>query len=317
MKEVVVIGGGHGLSVIVRGLKQLENIKLSAIVTVADDGGSTGRLRAQYHIPAMGDVRNVMCAMAESESLFSTLMNHRFEGEEGDVGGHNLGNLILTALTQNCGNFMEAIQSFCKVMNVKGDIIPSSSEVITLYAVMEDGTIVRGESNIPSFDNRISRVFYQSDVKASSQALAAIHNADIIVYGIGSLYTSIMPNLIISGIHDELAKSDAKKIYFCNAMTQPGETDGYTLEDHVQAIVDHTGAYAVDTVVFHNNEISDTILEKYHEMGASQVEITEAEHPYKIIKRDILKFEHDLIRHDSNKVRDVMEELINSKDDKQ
>ncbi len=268
MKNVVVIGGGHGLSVIVRGLKQLGNIKLSAIVTVADDGGSTGRLRAQYHIPAMGDIRNVMCAMAESESLFSTLMNHRFEGEDNDIGGHNLGNLLLTALTQNCGSFIDAIAAFCKVMNVKGDIIPSSTEVITLFAVMEDGTIVRGESNIPSFNNRISRVFYQSEVQASAQALAAIHEADIIIYGIGSLYTSIMPNLIINGIREELSKSSAKKIYFCNAMTQPGETDHYSLEDHVQAIVDHTGPYAVDTVVFHNKAIGDSVMDKYHDMGA-------------------------------------------------
>ena len=314
MKNVVVIGGGHGLSVIVRGLKQLGNIKLSAIVTVADDGGSTGRLRAQYHIPAMGDIRNVMCAMAESESLFSTLMNHRFEGEDNDIGGHNLGNLLLTALTQNCGSFIDAIAAFCKVMNVKGDIIPSSTEVITLFAVMEDGTIVRGESNIPSFNNRISRVFYQSEVQASAQALAAIHEADIIIYGIGSLYTSIMPNLIINGIREELSKSSAKKIYFCNAMTQPGETDHYSLEDHVQAIVDHTGPYAVDTVVFHNNAIGDSVMDKYHDMGAWEVFINEQEHPYRIIKRDILKFENDLIRHDANKVRDVMEELINSND---
>ena len=314
MKNVVVIGGGHGLSVIVRGLKQLGNIKLSAIVTVADDGGSTGRLRAQYHIPAMGDIRNVMCAMAESESLFSTLMNHRFEGEDNDIGGHNLGNLLLTALTQNCGSFIDAIAAFCKVMNVKGDIIPSSTEVITLFAVMEDGTIVRGESNIPSFNNRISRVFYQSEVQASAQALAAIHEADIIIYGIGSLYTSIMPNLIINGIREELSKSSAKKIYFCNAMTQPGETDHYSLEDHVQAIVDHTGPYAVDTVVFNNNSIGDSVMDKYNDIGAREVFLKEQEHPYRIIKRDILKFENDLIRHDANKVRDVMEELINSKD---
>lgn len=314
MKNVVVIGGGHGLSVIVRGLKQLANINLSAIVTVADDGGSTGRLRAQYHIPAMGDIRNVMCAMAESESLLSTLMNYRFEGEEGDIAGHNLGNLILTALSQSCGSFMEAIQTFSQVMNVKGDIIPSSTEVITLYAVMEDGTIVRGESNIPNFDNRISRVFYQNSVNASRQALKAIHEADIIVYGIGSLYTSIMPNLIIEGIQKELAESSAKKIYFCNAMSQPGETDGYTMEDHVQAIIDHTGSYAIDICVMHENTIADKIRKKYEEMGASEITIKEAEHPYRVLRRDILTFENDLIRHDSNKVRDIMEELINSKE---
>lgn len=314
MKNVVVIGGGHGLAVIVRGLKQLANIKLSAIVTVADDGGSTGRLRAQYNIPAMGDIRNVMCAMAESESLLSTLMNFRFDGEEGDVAGHNLGNLILTALSQNCGSFMEAIQTFSQVMNVKGDIIPSSTEVITLYAVMEDGTIVRGESNIPNFDNRISRVFYDQNVKASRQALAAIHNADVIIYGIGSLYTSIMPNLIIEGIRDELAKSTAKKIYVCNAMTQPGETDAYSMEDHVQAILDHTGDYAVDICVMHNNEISNEVRKKYNEMGAGEVLIKDDTHSYQVIQRDILKFEENLIRHDSNKVRNILEELINSKD---
>lgn len=313
MKNVVAIGGGHGLSLIVRGLKQLANINLSAIVTVADDGGSTGRLRAQYQIPAMGDVRNVLCAMAESESLLTTLMNYRFEGEEGDVGGHNLGNLLLTALTQNTGSFIEAIQSFSKVMNVKGDIIPSSTEVITLFAVMEDGTIVRGESNIPNFDNRISRVFYQSDVKASAQALAAIHQADVIVYGIGSLYTSIIPNLIISGIRDELEKSQAQKIYICNAMTQPGETDGYCMEDHMQALIDHTGSFAVDTVVCHNNAISEKLLNKYKDMGASEVSIRDAEHSYEVLKRDILTFEHDLVRHDANKVRVIMEELINRK----
>ncbi len=313
MKNVVAIGGGHGLSLIVRGLKQLGNINLSAIVTVADDGGSTGRLRAQYQIPAMGDVRNVLCAMAESEGLLTTLMNYRFEGEDSDVGGHNLGNLLLTALTQNTGSFIEAIQSFSKVMNVKGDIIPSSTEVITLFAVMEDGTIVRGESNIPNFDNRISRVFYQSDVKASAQALAAIHHADVIVYGIGSLYTSIIPNLIISGIQEELAKSRAQKIYICNAMTQPGETDGYTMEDHVQALIDHTGTYAVDTVVCHNNIITPKLLDKYRDMGASEVCVHEQEHDYEVLHYDILTFEHDLVRHDANKVRGVMEYLMNRK----
>lgn len=314
MKKVVVIGGGHGLAVIVRGLKQLADIELSAIVTVADDGGSTGRLRAQYNIPAMGDIRNVMCAMAESESLFSTLMNYRFEGEEGDVGGHNLGNLILTALSQNCGSFMEAIQKFSEVMNVKGDIIPSSTDVITLFAVMEDGTIVRGESNIPNFDNRISRVFYQDNVNASAQALAAIHDADYIIYGIGSLYTSIMPNLIIDEIRDELSQSKAKKIYICNAMTQPGETDLYTMEDHVQAILDHTGAYAIDICVFHNNEIRKDIEQKYLDMGSTIVQEVAKDHSYEVYKRDILTFEDDLIRHDSNKVRDIIVNIINSKD---
>lgn len=310
MKNVVVIGGGTGLSVMLRGLKQIENINLSAIVTVADDGGSTGRIRRQFHIPAMGDIRNVMCAMAPEETIFTSLMNFRFDGEESDVGGHNLGNLILTALTQTTGSFMEAISTFSKFLNVKGDIIPSSLEVLTLYAVMEDGTIVRGESNIPDFNNRIDKVFYQEKVAPTQEALQAIHEADVIVYGIGSLYTSILPNVIVDGIAQQLKKNPVKKIYFCNAMTQPGETDNFTLEDHVRALEKHAFPEAVDIVITHNNRASEELLKKYEGMGSVPVRICEKEHHYQILERDVLSFEEDLIRHDSNKIRDVLIELI-------
>lgn len=311
MKKVVVIGGGTGLSVMLRGLKQLKNIHLTAIVTVADDGGSTGRIRRQFHIPAMGDVRNVMCAMAEEETMFTSLMNFRFDGDESDVGGHNLGNLILTAMTQTTGNFMEAIRTFSKFLNVKGNIIPSTLEVITLYAMMEDGTIVRGESNIPCFDNRIEKVFYQQPVCATKEALQAIREADIILYGIGSLFTSILPNLIVNGIVEELKQNCAKKIYFCNAMTQPGETDSFTLEDHVQTIQKHAFMEAVDIVVTHSNKIDEQLLKKYQEMGSQVVNVCEQTHPYQVLYRDVLSFENDYIRHDSNKIRDVVQELMN------
>lgn len=315
MKNVVVIGGGTGLSVMLRGLKQIDNINLTAIVTVADDGGSTGRIRRQFHIPAMGDVRNVMCAMAEEETIFTSLMNFRFDGEELDVGGHNLGNLILTAMTQTTGSFMEAIRTFSKFLNVRGQIIPSSLQVITLYAIMEDGTIVRGESNIPQFNNRIEKVFYQQKVEPTREALQAIHEADIIVYGIGSLYTSIMPNVIVDGIVDQLKVNPAKKIYFCNAMTQPGETDKFTLEDHVDAIRKHSFPEAVDIVITHNNRATDELLDKYKAMGSVPVKIRDKEHAYTILSRDVLSFDDGLIRHDSNKIRDVLAEIINSKDD--
>lgn len=311
MKNVTVIGGGTGLAVMLRGLKQVPNINLSAIVTVADDGGSTGRIRRQFHIPAMGDIRNVMCAMAEEESVFTSLMNFRFDGDEFDVGGHNLGNLILTALTQSTGSFMEAIQTFSKFLKVHGNIIPSSLEVITLFAMMEDGTIVRGESNIPKFMNRIEKVFYQEDVKATKEALQAIREADIIFYGIGSLYTSILPNLIVNGIAEELKNNKAKKIYFCNAMTQPGETDHFSVEDHIRAIEKHSFQDAVNIVVTHNNTIDETLLEKYAKMGSTSVQVQEDVHNYKILYRDVLSFDEGLIRHDSNKIRDVIIELLN------
>ena len=309
--KVVIIGGGTGLSLMLRGIKQIENIELSAIVTVADDGGSTGRLRRQFHIPAMGDIRNVMCALAEDESAFGELMNFRFEGDELDVGGHSLGNLILTAMTQYHGSFMEAIKTISKFLKVKGHIIPSSLEVLTLMAIMEDGTIVRGESNIPKHTNRIMKVYYDVETHATKEALQAIKEADLIVYGIGSLYTSIIPNLIISGIKEALQASKAKKIYFCNAMTQPGETDYFTLEDHVQAIIDHSYEHAVDIVVTHTNYINGFFKEKYGKLGSEEVISNKQQHDYVINYRDVLRFEDDLSRHDSNKIKQCIIEIIN------
>ena len=260
MKKVVIIGGGTGLSVMLRGMKHIDDIQLSAIVTVADDGGSTGRIRDSYQIPAMGDIRHVMCAMAEEESIFTDLMNYRFGGE-GDIAGHNLGNLLLLALSQTTGSFMEAIRTFSRVLKVRGKIIPSTLEIVTLFAIMEDGTIVRGEDNIPKFRNHIDRVFYQRDIKATKESLEAIREADLIIYGIGSLYTSIMPNLIIDEIRNELIANPCRKVYFCNAMSQPGETDHYSLEDHVNAILHHAYADAVDIVVTNNNTFSKEMLD--------------------------------------------------------
>ncbi|MEG0315115.1 MAG: YvcK family protein [Erysipelotrichaceae bacterium] len=310
MKKIVVIGGGTGLAVIIRGLKRLEDVKISAIVTVADDGGSTGRLRKQYNIPAMGDIRNVMVAMSESENLMATLMDYRFIGDDEDVGGHNLGNLILTALCESTGSFMEAVQTISKVLKVKGDIIPSSEQVISLYAKMSDGTIVRGESNIPAFDNQIHRVFYNEEVKASKKAIKAIKSADYIIYGIGSLYTSIIPNLIIEGIKQALKVSEAKKIYICNAMSQPGESDGYSLEDHVNALEDHSFIGAIDCVITHNNELNKELEQRYKEKGSYQVKAIEEHHNYQLLSFDILEQKDNYIRHDSDKIYKIFKEIL-------
>lgn len=309
MKKVVIIGGGTGLSVMLRGMKSIDDIQLSAIVTVADDGGSTGRIRDSYQIPAMGDVRHVMCAMAEEESIFTELMNYRFGGE-GDIAGHNLGNLLLLALAQTTGSFMEAIRTFSRVLKVKGKIIPSTLEVVTLFAIMEDGTIVRGEDSIPKFRNHIDRVFYQRDIKAAKEALDAIREADLIIYGIGSLYTSIMPNLIIDEIRNELIANPCRKVYFCNAMTQPGETDHYSVEDHVNAILHHAYANAVDIVVTNNNQFSAEMLEKYAAMGSKPIHLKEERHPYLVLERDLMSMDDSLIRHDSQKVKKVVEEIL-------
>ena len=310
-RKVVVIGGGHGQSAILRGIKKIEQIEISAIVTVADDGGSTGRLRRHFHIPAMGDIRNVLISLGESETLLSTLMDYRFESSESedeDVMGHNLGNLILTAMTQSCGSFLESISTLCKVLNVRGEIIPATSQVITLFARMHDGTIVRGESNIPDMSNRINEVFYEEEVKATPRAVQAILDADLIILGIGSVYTSILPNLIIPEIREALEKSKAKVIYYCNAMTQPGETDGYTMEDHVEAFAHHGSE--VDMVVMAEEEIPESILRRYHEEGSIEVVMQETEHQYEVLRCPLLDFSKDLVRHDSLKIKKSLELIL-------
>jgi uncharacterized cofD-like protein len=309
-KNVVVIGGGTGQATLLRGLKLLNNIHLTAIVTVADDGGSTGRLRRAFHIPAMGDIRNVMISMAESETMLSKLMDYRFEGApENEMFGHNLGNLILTALTDRSGNFMEAITTISKVLNVKGDIVPSSLQVITLFAEMVDGTIVRGESNIPKSGNRINRVFYQEKVRASRQAIDAIKSADLVIYGVGSLYTSICPNLIIEDIAHALKITKAKKIYVCNAMTQPGETDLYSMEEHVDAIVRHSGV-DIDLVLKANDSLPPDVIDRYKLMGSMVVEMVEDQHTYPIFEDNLLDFTNGLVRHDPIKVKDLIERIL-------
>ena len=310
-KHIVVIGGGHGQSAICRGIKNIPDVDISAIVTVADDGGSTGRLRRRFHIPAMGDIRNVMISLAESETLMTDIMNYRFDdpdGSETDISGHNLGNLILTALTQQTGSFMEAVSEIQKVLNVRGKIIPATSQVITLLAEMEDGVVVKGEANIPTRANRISRVFYDQPVHAESEAIEAIRQADLIIYGIGSVYTSILPNVIIPEIQQELMKAKARKVYFCNAMTQPGETDGYCLEEHVAALRSH--GVPVDAVITSTEIIPEDILVSYYRQGSTPVYIRDGQHDDEIIRRSLLIFKDGLIRHDPKQIQAVISDLV-------
>lgn len=313
LKKVVVIGGGTGQSIILRGLKHVPDIELSTIVTVADDGGSTGRLRRAYQIPAMGDIRNVMLALAESETLLNELMEYRFEPEEhhpdSELSGHNLGNIILTALTTKSGSFMEAITLISRVLKVKGDIIPSTTQVVTLYAHMEDGTVVKGESNIPKTKNKIRDVFYNEPVLATKQAVKALEQADLIVFGIGSLYTSICANLIIPDIRKALQKTKARKVYLCNVMTQKGETDGYAMEDHVATIEQHA-EITIDEVITANDEIPETLLDKYALQEAQPVPVRDKHHPYQVLHRKLLHYDDALIRHDPERIGHVIASIL-------
>ncbi|MDO4467407.1 MAG: YvcK family protein [Bacillota bacterium] len=312
MKNIVVIGGGTGLSSMLSGMKKLEDVNLTAIITVADDGGSTGRIRELYNIPAVGDIRHVLAAMADddSETLFRDLLNYRFGGSE-DIGGHNLGNLIFLALMDSTGSFMGAIEALSRVLNIKGKILPSTLENVTLYATMSDGTLVRGEKNIPEVDNHIDHVHYRQDVRPHIQSIRAIERADLIIYGIGSLYTSIMPNLIIPEITQAIQQNNCPKVYFCNAMTQPGETDGYSVEDHIRAIEKHAYPGCVNIAVMNECELPDSVILAYKNMGSTPVLLKEENHEYQVIKRSMITFdEKGRVRHDPKKVLHVVQEIL-------
>lgn len=312
MKNVVVIGGGTGLSAMVKGFKHIQDIHLTAIISVSDDGGSTGRIRDVYNVPAMGDIRHVLCAMAkeEDDSLFASIMNYRFLGDQ-DVGGHQLGNLIFLALIDITGSFMGAIEAIRKLLNVEGTILPATLDNAILYALMGDGTLVRGEKNIPNMNNHISKVFYQDQIKAYPAAIEAIEQADLIVYGIGSLYTSILPDVIVKDISQAIAQSMAPKVYFCNAMTQPGETEGYSLEDHVRAIEAHTYKNPVSLVVYNDVEIDQDVLDRYAKQGSVPVKMEEEDHVYHVISKALTTVdETGRIRHDSDKLADCLVEIL-------
>ncbi len=303
--KVTVIGGGHGLSVILKGLVKYDDFDVRAIVTVADDGGSTGRLRRKYKLPAMGDIRNVMLAMGSDDTLFAQLMDYRFDGNE-DVGGHNLGNLILTALTDITGNFNEAISSISRILNVRGEIIPATTETINLYAKMDDGVIVRGESNIPEYKHYIDHVFYDHDVKATERAISVIKDADVIIFGLGSLYTSIIPNLIIEDIRKAIIESQAKMIYVCNAMSQGGETDNFSVEDHVEAIEKHLQAHKINYVLVNDTPIPKDIMVKYEGEFAHAITLKESEHDYQVIEGNYLDLSQGNVRHNSDVISEVI-----------
>lgn len=304
--NIVVIGGGTGLSAILRGLKTFP-VDITAIVTVADDGGSSGRLREELDIPPPGDIRNVLAALSEVEPLVEQLFQHRFSNGSG-LSGHSLGNLLLAGMASITGDFATGVHELSKVLNVRGKVLPAANESIILKAEMVDGSIIEGESQIPKLGKKIKRVFLTpSDIDPLPESIAAIRQADLIVIGPGSLYTSILPNLLVPGIAEEVIKSQAKKIYICNVMTQPGETEGYTASDHVEAIFSHVGNEIIDTVIVNKSErnILDPYLEKYSKEGAEEVEFDKerlAALPVQVVADEFLIYENNFLRHDAIKV---------------
>lgn len=307
---VTVIGGGHGLSVLLRGIKTATN-NVSAVVTVADDGGSSGRLREELGIIPPGDLRNCLVALADTEPLMEKLFQHRFGGDS-PLAGHSFGNLFIAAMNEVTGDMETALKESSKVLAVKGRVIPASKEHVRLDAVMTDGTVVEGESQIPEAHKKIRRVrLFPKKVPAVPAAIEALESADAIILGPGSLYTSIMPNLLVDGVADALKKSKAIKIYICNVLTQPGETDNYTAAQHAKAILDHTGHGAIDYVLVNSAPIPESM---WRGTGATPVLIDEDKVNalgMGLIKADLMS-ETQIGRHDPDKLCAAVMKIIYS-----
>jgi len=286
--RIVALGGGTGLSMVLRGLKEyVAGPKrerdprpigdLAAVVTVTDDGGSSGRLRREYQVLPPGDIRNCMVALSKDEHLLGTLFQYRFPAGRG-LAGHSFGNLFLTALTNVTGDFPDAVRVSSQVLAIRGRIYPSTAQNVTLEAELEDGKIVSGETNISKSKKRIRRVrLVPRRVRPLPEVLEAIRAADLILVGPGSLYTSIIPNLLVEGVAEAILHARATRVFIANLMTQPGETQHYSLADHVRAVYEHTRPGLFDFVVINRSRFTPRLLRRYEAQGAEPVEPSLAE----------------------------------------
>ncbi|GIP55472.1 gluconeogenesis factor [Paenibacillus vini] len=310
--RIVVMGGGTGLSVMLRGLKE-KPLDITAIVTVADDGGSSGILRSELQMPPPGDIRNVLTALADVEPLLSDMLSYRFASGSG-LAGHSLGNLILAAITDISGDFVTAVRELSRVFAVRGRVLPAAGQAVVLHAEMEDGSIITGESKIPEAGGKIKRIFLEpEEVEPLPEAVEAIREADAILIGPGSLYTSIIPNLLVPKLAEAVLENEsAIKIFVCNVMTQPGETDDYTVSDHLQAVYEHVGHHLFDYVIVNDGEIPTQVQDFYAEKGAKPVQVdwdVVTGRGYKVIADTLVLFRRYL-RHDADKLSHHIYQLV-------
>lgn len=316
--KIVVIGGGTGLSTMLRGLKYYTS-NITAIVTVADDGGGSGTLREDLGMLPPGDIRNCILALADTEPLMEELLQYRFE--DGLLKGQSFGNLFLAAMDGISMNFEEAVQKMSSVLAVAGKVIPVTLDNVVLKARLKNGTIVEGESNIPKesirLNSPIDRVFIEpQDAKALDEAVKAIIEADAVILGPGSLYTSIIPNVLVKDISSALQKTAALRIYVANIMTQPGETDNYGVADHIKAIFKHGGNRIIDTVIVNVGKI-DEELEKRYDIRDSQLVNLDTEKieelDVDVIEGDLIKIQNGYVRHNPEKLASILIETIMEK----
>ena len=310
--HIVVIGGGTGLSVLLRGLKEYSS-NITAIVSVGDDGGSSGRIREEFGMVPVGDVRNCIVALSYREDLMEQLFDYRFERGDG-LDGHSLGNLLLVAMAYLTGSFHDAVSDINEVLQIRGKVLPVTDEPITLKAILDDDTEIIGESCVSQADRPIVRLTIEpEDVQPLEEALEAIASAEAIILGPGSLFTSIIPNLLVDGIVEAILKSKAMKFYVCNVMTQAGETDNFTAEDHLFSLLEHGRKGIVDYIIVNNHEAIDReILQRYAEEGAMPVTYHKdklEQLQVKVVEANLLN-EQQVLRHNSERLAEtIMDEI--------
>ena len=311
MTKLAVLGGGTGLSTLLSGLKKLP-FEISAIVSVCDDGSSTGRLREEFNTPAVGDIRKVLVSLSSDEEKIDKLFNYRFNTSS-DLDGHALGNLLLTGANEITGSMSSTIEMLNSLLNLKGKVMPLTEDNITLVGEMDDGSTIYGEHNITEYDGRIKKIYYSSHPKVNNDVIKSIKKADAIILSMGSLFTSILPNLICPEVIDAIDKSHGKIIYVCNIMTQPGETDNFSVSDHINLINSYLGVRKIDAVIVNSGSVDENIVKKYESTEQKDLVYFDNNNIGKvdIIENDYILIENGSIRHNALRVAiDIISYLL-------
>lgn len=308
-KKVVVFGGGTGLSTLLRGLKDFP-IDITAIITVSDNGRSTGRLRQEFNTPAVGDIRQVISNLSDTDDDIKKMLEYRFNTSS-DLNGHAVGNLILTSMLDITGSLKESIKHLSKLLDVRHTVLPISEDnKITLMATTKEGNVVEGECEITETNEEIDHIFYKEEPKVLEEVLDAIKESDLIILSMGSLYTSLLPNIICKEVLNAIDKSSSPIMYVCNAMTQPGETDDFTVGDHIELINNYLNKRKINVVIASNSEISEKIISKYSSEEQKDPVLIDKEKieslNVELIESDIFKVEDEHLRHDSIKLASLI-----------
>ena len=307
-KKIVILGGGTGTSFVLRGLKYFP-VDITAVITVSDNGSSTGRLREEFSIPAVGDIRKVLSSLSTLPDEIRDVMEYRLSTYS-ELNGHAIGNLLLTSLIKETGSLKTSIEYLSKIMDVKHKVLPLSEDLLTLMGETVDGEIIEGEDQITKAHKKYKRLFYKEEPHILPEIPKAIMDADLVILSLGSLYTSVMPNLLAKDVVNAIQKTKAKVMYVCNAMTQPGETDGFGVSDHVNALEQYIGKDEIDVVIASNTIIPRKMLEKYEtEEQKDQVPIDHEntrKAKYELIEEDLLTMEDGTIKHNSLKLSSVI-----------